>query len=499
MYTPSVLTLLSFSLLAAARPKLSLNAASLFKRDASCPRNLPQSCVAGSSPVGVDSCCTNTPGGQFLQTQFWDYAPATGPNNSWTVHGLWPDHCDGTYDASCDAARAYTNIREILVAGGAQSTVDFMDIYWKDYQGQDEQFWSHEWSKHGTCISTLDPNCYGVEYVEMEEVVEYFERAVSLFKQLPTYEWLTSAGIVPSSTATYTLAQLQAVANANFGYDAIWNCVSGALNEVWWGYTTQGTIESGTFVAAGPDGSKSTCPDTGIKWISKTAAPVAAPTGMPTGKVFINVVIQDTATPTPTAKAKRAPFFLSVTKRINKRGTPTSPDLSIAERQFNPRKAPSKRAACSGPLPSGVCQQTCPANEVAQTDGTCLCSSPYILSGIACVLESDNTGGTVEGCLISTGKWYTTGTCAGYTITSVDATTFTMTTSKGPCQISTTRSFTCASGLIPTVFAVDDDSNLVVAGSSDFYAATIAAGAVQVVVSTIEDVHHLKLRYGPSA
>jgi hypothetical protein len=33
--------------------------------------------------------CFNYPGGQLLQTQFWDTAPATGPVDSWTVHGLW--------------------------------------------------------------------------------------------------------------------------------------------------------------------------------------------------------------------------------------------------------------------------------------------------------------------------------------------------------------------------------------------------------------------------
>lgn len=41
----------------------------------------------------------------MLQTQFWDTAPVTGPTTSWTVHGLWPDHCDGTFDASCDSTR----------------------------------------------------------------------------------------------------------------------------------------------------------------------------------------------------------------------------------------------------------------------------------------------------------------------------------------------------------------------------------------------------------
>jgi ribonuclease T2 len=37
----------------------------------------------------TDLCCFNAPGGQLLQTQFWDTAPVTGPVDSWTLHGLW--------------------------------------------------------------------------------------------------------------------------------------------------------------------------------------------------------------------------------------------------------------------------------------------------------------------------------------------------------------------------------------------------------------------------
>ena len=133
-----------------------------------------------------DLCCFEAPGGQFLLTQFWDTAPSTGPNNSWTLHGLWPDHCDGTYDQFCDPAREYTNITAILKSYSETDLLSYMDTYWKDYQGNDEEFWEHEWNKHGTCMTTLRPSCY-VGYTSQAEVKDYFEIAVRLFKTLDSY------------------------------------------------------------------------------------------------------------------------------------------------------------------------------------------------------------------------------------------------------------------------------------------------------------------------
>lgn len=42
-----------------------------------------------NTTVVENLCCFNAPGGQLLLTQFWDTAPATGPDDSWTIHGLW--------------------------------------------------------------------------------------------------------------------------------------------------------------------------------------------------------------------------------------------------------------------------------------------------------------------------------------------------------------------------------------------------------------------------
>ncbi|KAI0516829.1 ribonuclease t2 [Xylaria bambusicola] len=252
----------------------------------SCPADLPYSC--SNTTVVEDLCCFEAPGGAVLLTQFWDTAPSTGPSDSWTLHGLWPDNCDGTYEQNCDPNRAYTNITDILKEK-APCTLKAMQVYWKDYKGNDESFWQHEFGKHGTCMSTLEPQCYS-NYQPTDEVADYFTRAVDLFKSLPTYDWLAAAGIVPSSTATYTLAAIQAALTAHHGQEVVIRCSGSSLNELWYHYRVRGSIQSGDFAPVVPVGSGSTCPKTGIKYLPKYAG--STPTTTTTTKG---------STPTPTA------------------------------------------------------------------------------------------------------------------------------------------------------------------------------------------------------
>ncbi|KAF2707331.1 ribonuclease T2 [Pleomassaria siparia CBS 279.74] len=267
-----------------------------------------------NTTVVADLCCFNAPGGQLLQTQFWDTDPVTGPVDSWTVHGLWPDHCDGTYDANCDSSRTYTNISAIIKGFGKTDLLTYMQTYWKDYQGNDETLWEHEWAKHGTCISTLKTSCY-TNYQPTEEAVDYFQKAIDLFKTLPSYTWLASAGITPSTTKTYTTAAIQAAIQAQRpGVSVTLGCSSGALNEIWYHYDVKGSLQLGTFVAANPDGTKSTCPATGIKYLPKgatTTGTTTIPSGTTTvpsgtstpgtpfsGKGYLNVNVGSSTTTT---------------------------------------------------------------------------------------------------------------------------------------------------------------------------------------------------------
>lgn len=348
-------------------------------------------------------CCFNSPGGALLQTQFWDTSPPTGPDDSWTLHGLWPDNCDGTYEANCDPKRAYSNITDILKAAGADETLSVMQKYWKDYNGDDESFWEHEWSKHGTCISTLDPVCYA-DYQPTEEVPIFFNRTVSLFQSLPSYNFLSDAGIVPSTSKTYTSAEIQAALSKNHdGMEVYLGCKSGALNEIWYFFNVRGTLQDGTFEPSAPL-ANSKCPATGVKYLPKRA---------------------------------------------------------------------------SSPSPTGTATHTTSGAAPTSTSG------PFSGKGFLNVRVS----GASKGCLISSGKWYVSGTCATYTAEAVsgnapraadESSSFTLKSSKGDCGI-LDGAFACGSGVEKGEFSADG-GQLLYEGSANFTADGVPAGTKQVSV-----------------
>jgi len=241
-----------------------------------CSTSGTQSCKNTTSVS--DTCCFETPGGLLLQTQFWDTNPSTGPSNSWTIHGLWPDHCDLTYDSSCDSSRAYTNIGSLLSAQGASDTLSYMNTYWVDINGQNEQFWEHEWGKHGTCMSTLKRACLPSGSPTGAEAVAFFQTVVKLFKTLPTYTYLANAGITPSTSKTYTLSTLTSALKSGAGVTPALDCTSGSLNAISWYFNLKGSVIDGTFVPINAPESGS-CPSSGIKYPPKSGGSTTTPGG----------------------------------------------------------------------------------------------------------------------------------------------------------------------------------------------------------------------------
>jgi len=205
----------------------------------------------------------------LLQTQFWDTNVPGSPADSWTIHGLWPDNCDGTYVENCDPSRAHYNIRELLTEQGATSTLDYMQQFWLNADGTNEHFWNHEWATHGTCYSTIQPSCLQEGGPEGSEAVAYFQTIIQLFQTLPTYTWLANAGITPSRDQTYTLSEiLSALKQGSGGYTPAVGCSHGKLDAISWYYNLKGSLLDGGFVPIDSP-KESTCPHKNIQYLPR--------------------------------------------------------------------------------------------------------------------------------------------------------------------------------------------------------------------------------------
>lgn len=231
----------------------------------SCPADTPLSCSSGSH----DSCCYEGTNGLFLQTQFWDYSPATGSKDTWTLHGLWSDKCGGGYDQFCNSKWSIHSARSTLRELGLNNLLEKMSEVWKNQGSSDDSLWTHEFNKHGTCMSTVNPSCYSGASAADENVGDFFKTAVRLYEELPTYDFLASAGITPSDTKTWTLSEFDdAITNHTDGSSVFLGCDRhNAVNEVWYFFKLRGSVADGTFYHTDAI-STSTCSD-GFRYLPK--------------------------------------------------------------------------------------------------------------------------------------------------------------------------------------------------------------------------------------
>jgi len=282
-----------------------------------------------------------------------------------------------------------------------------MNTYWKDYRGHDESLWEHEWNKHGTCISTLSPACYA-SYVPQAEVVDFFTATVALFKTVDAYALLADAGILPSVHATFTFAAVNAaLAAGHGGHSVSIQCKGSVLDEIWFHFNVRGSVQTGQFVATDPDGSKSSCPAKGIRYLPKGNSPAPGHSSR--------------ATATATASASK---------------TASGPAAPTA----------------TGP--------------------------PFSGRGFLHV----NYAGVHDGCIISAGTWYTSGTCATYTATALadGSGAFTLKSHKGDCAIQAGGLFSCGAHVkVASAFTASAADLLLFEGAASFYADAPSKGRVQ--------------------
>lgn len=69
-----------------------------------------------------------------------------------SIHGLWPDFCDGSFPQFCDESREFSNVTAVLQDFNQQALIDYMNVFWVDWNGRSADFWEFEFNKHGTYV-----------------------------------------------------------------------------------------------------------------------------------------------------------------------------------------------------------------------------------------------------------------------------------------------------------------------------------------------------------
>ena len=79
----------------------------------------------------------------------------------WSIHGLWPQYNKNQYPSFCREVNFDINKLEPILKD--------LNEKWYSEDNKNENFWKHEWEKHGSCMFT-----------ELNEL-EYFEKTLELF------------------------------------------------------------------------------------------------------------------------------------------------------------------------------------------------------------------------------------------------------------------------------------------------------------------------------
>lgn len=117
-------------------------------------------------------------------TNFYFLSLIKEDDESWSIHGLWPQYTLQKYPRFCKRAEFDLSKLEPIMN-------DLKD-YWYSNRGPDETFWEHEYLKHGTCnFNNLD------EYNYFKTTLILFHRADALKLPDKYYDSETEKCLIP--------------------------------------------------------------------------------------------------------------------------------------------------------------------------------------------------------------------------------------------------------------------------------------------------------------
>lgn len=201
------------------------------------------------SQTSESQCCYEVVSG-FVATQCCNYNPYTGPSNQFTTYDLSGVGRSGAISRPCNRATKIYSASKVLNDAKASGLLQEMTNNWKSNSGSVTDLWTSSYNDFGACMNTLRSNCYSSDAFQYQDAIDYFQTVVSLHKAIPIYQYLSAAGINPSSSKKYTKNQIiSAIKASSKGKSFYLRCDSkGALTEVRYSFNLRGSTATGNFV-----------------------------------------------------------------------------------------------------------------------------------------------------------------------------------------------------------------------------------------------------------
>jgi len=137
---------------------------------------------------------------ELVFTQMWGYASCLqfkdethgqnactfeGNPSIWSIHGIWPTETGSFGPNFCTKVK--------FVEQEIKSIEEQLNEYWYEINAEKDgiNFWTHEWTKHGSCAMSSP---------KMDTQLKYFQMGLSLRQQYDLYTLLKDSGIYPKAS-----------------------------------------------------------------------------------------------------------------------------------------------------------------------------------------------------------------------------------------------------------------------------------------------------------
>ncbi|XP_043918875.1 ribonuclease Oy-like [Protopterus annectens] len=131
--------------------------------------------------------------------------------DTWTIHGLWPSHCE----KCCTCWHLFKSDLEDLKPQLLK--------YWPTLINRSSfSFWETEWTRHGTCAACNET---------MNSPAKYFGMGLKLWNSYNIDSLFSKAGIVPSCDQAYQLSNISSALKSVMGEDHELQCLRNSENQ----------------------------------------------------------------------------------------------------------------------------------------------------------------------------------------------------------------------------------------------------------------------------